>query len=293
MDAENKITCLNCGHRFSAGYAYCPHCGQANRKNDLSLKYVISEFLSANFNLDAKIFNTLRLLLFSPGKLTREYLDGKRQQYVSPVRLYLLFSLVYFFLLSVVPAPAEIDEVRVGTMQNVSVAGDSVNNDYSLFEIEDPAEKSDTLSGFEKMLLAKANRLESKEGKRIFSQNMRKNISTGMLVMLPFTALLLYFLFYRNSYYFEHLIFIVHLQTVWFIVAGVYLLVHFVLPFKVLFYIEAGLLLSLTFLWFKRFYKIGTAKTIWKMALFFAAFGLLLVLFFVVVALISLLFVPN
>lgn|GEM_PF-3879689 len=37
---------------------------------------------------------TLGLLLCRHGRLTREYLDGWRQRYVSPLRLYLLAAIV-------------------------------------------------------------------------------------------------------------------------------------------------------------------------------------------------------
>lgn len=286
MDSGKKITCLNCGRRFSADYAFCPYCGQANKKHDLSFKYVLSEFLSANFNLDSKIFVTLKLLLFSPGKLTRDYLDGKRMQYISPLRLYLFISLIYFFLLSVVPNRAGDKMVHVDASQKTAVTAKK----EATVEIRTATVNPDTLNAFEKTILAKADRLQSEEGQKTFWQNMRKNISTGMLVLLPFTALLLYFLFYRNSYYFEHLIFIVHLQTVWFIISGVYMLIQLVFHWKALFYFELALLLWVTFLWFKQFYGKSTGKTIGKMILFFLAFGLLMILFFVIMAVISLLF---
>ena len=283
MDPGKKVTCLNCGKTFPADYSYCPYCGQANKKHDLSFKYVVSEFLSANFNLDAKIFVTLKLLLFSPGKLSRDYLDGKRMRYISPVRLYLFVSLIYFFLLSIVPNATESKEVRAAgkhkTEEPVSV----------ITEIDHPTEKADSLNDLEKMIIAKTEAVKSEEGKRIFREKMRKNMSTGMLVMLPFTALLLYLLFYRNSYYFEHLIFVIHLQTVWFIISAVYMLVHLIFPWNVLFYIEVVLVVTVTFLWFKRFYRLSTGKTLWKLFLFFPAFVLLIALFFVVVMLVSLL----
>jgi hypothetical protein len=40
----------------------------------------------------------MTLLLFKPGRLTLEYLQGKRVRYVLPLRLYLTFSIIFFAL---------------------------------------------------------------------------------------------------------------------------------------------------------------------------------------------------
>jgi len=61
----------------------------------------VHEFL----HFDGKIFLTLKLLVTKPGELTLDYLRGRRARYVSPVRLYLAISVVYFALMAVAPAP--------------------------------------------------------------------------------------------------------------------------------------------------------------------------------------------
>ena len=49
-------------------------------------------------NVDGKIFRSLRLLLTRPGFLTREIFAGRRASYVSPLRLYLVASVLAFAL---------------------------------------------------------------------------------------------------------------------------------------------------------------------------------------------------
>jgi hypothetical protein len=61
----------------------------------------VHEFL----HLDGKIFQTLKLLISKPGELTLEYFRGRRARYISPVRLYLTCSLLYFAISAVAPAP--------------------------------------------------------------------------------------------------------------------------------------------------------------------------------------------
>ena len=96
---NRTIICPNCENEFDDAYGYCPNCGQANKKVTLSFKYFISEFLLANFNIDSKIYQTFKLLIFSPARLTTEFFNCKRARYIPPVRLYLLISMVYFAVL--------------------------------------------------------------------------------------------------------------------------------------------------------------------------------------------------
>ena len=49
-------------------------------------------------HVDGRIWQTVRRLIVSPGFLTREYLDGRRARWISPIRLYLIFSVPCFGL---------------------------------------------------------------------------------------------------------------------------------------------------------------------------------------------------
>jgi hypothetical protein len=52
---------------------------------------------------DGRFARTFRLLLRHPGALTTETLEGRRARYISPVRLYLVASVVYFLCAASVP----------------------------------------------------------------------------------------------------------------------------------------------------------------------------------------------
>ena len=57
------------------------------------------------------MLNSLRLLLFSPGRLSFEYIHGRRVSHTSPLRMYLIISLVFFLLLPYMnPVPVERSE---------------------------------------------------------------------------------------------------------------------------------------------------------------------------------------
>jgi hypothetical protein len=84
---------------------------------------VIHEFL----HVDEKIFRTVRWLLTRPGFLTREYFQGRRARYVSPIRLYLIFSVIFFAtsaLIDTEPVFSPDDEVEVGRLGRLLGLGD-------------------------------------------------------------------------------------------------------------------------------------------------------------------------
>jgi hypothetical protein len=54
---------------------------------------------------------TLSPFFFKPGNLTKTYNAGKRQKYTHPIRLYLIFSLFYFFIIGLVIPKNFLDDV--------------------------------------------------------------------------------------------------------------------------------------------------------------------------------------
>ncbi len=83
--------------------AYCAACGQRNASIQRPLHHLGREVLSDYLGFDGKLWRTVVPLLTRPGFLTREYIEGRRNYYVRPVRLYLTASVALFFLLSVLP----------------------------------------------------------------------------------------------------------------------------------------------------------------------------------------------
>lgn len=94
---QQPTHCLNCGAAVHA--TYCQHCGQDTHAHVPGVGEYIHEFVGHYIALESKLWKTLVLLLFKPGRLTRDYIDGKRVRYVLPLRLYLTFSLVLFAVL--------------------------------------------------------------------------------------------------------------------------------------------------------------------------------------------------
>ncbi len=94
------VDCLNCGHPLELSDKYCPNCSQANSTKKLTLFDFFEEFLANYFSYDSKLWKTLTALLLKPGKITREYINGKRLSYTNPFRFLLSLSIIYFLIIS-------------------------------------------------------------------------------------------------------------------------------------------------------------------------------------------------
>src|SRR5713226_3915855 len=90
--------CQNCGAELTG--PHCAQCGQPAIDYRRSFRHVIVDVLDSFLNWDSKFFATLALLIVKPWRLTNEFLAGKRVRYVHPLRLYLLASILFFFVVN-------------------------------------------------------------------------------------------------------------------------------------------------------------------------------------------------
>ncbi|MGB5264488.1 MAG: DUF3667 domain-containing protein, partial [Lutimonas sp.] len=104
--------CLNCQEPLQLDDNFCHKCGQVNDTSKISLKQYFSQYLSGFFNFDNRLWKTIYPLLFKPGKVTKEYVQGKRMSYVNPFQLYFHVTIVFFLLLGLFNTYQEIKEVR-------------------------------------------------------------------------------------------------------------------------------------------------------------------------------------
>lgn len=90
--------CLNCEQVLNKTDRFCPNCSQLNSTKKLHFKDLFNEFFGSLFAYDSRIMLTLRVLLFKPGKISKDYIQGKRMRYANPFRFYLSVSIVFFLL---------------------------------------------------------------------------------------------------------------------------------------------------------------------------------------------------
>src|SRR5687767_329412 len=96
-----SAVCLNCGAPLSG--VFCSRCGQRDIPPYPSVRELAVDVVTEFSGWDGRLALTLRELVRRPGMLTREFLEGRRARYISPLRLYLVSSLVYFLLAAAAP----------------------------------------------------------------------------------------------------------------------------------------------------------------------------------------------
>ncbi len=90
--------CRNCDTVYRGNF--CPECGQEAATGAPTAFGFIYEFLTRNIFERGKLPRTVWHLLRYPGGLTVDFLEGRRQRFIRPVRLYLGMSILYFLILS-------------------------------------------------------------------------------------------------------------------------------------------------------------------------------------------------
>jgi hypothetical protein len=246
--------CPNCGRARTGGY--CAHCGQKAAPIAPTLGYLVHELTHELVHVDGKIFRSLRLLLTRPGFVTREIFAGRRASYVSPIRLYLIASILWFGFRALFGVP------------------DSVNLEYN----PDPGEVVDPV-----MLERTA------ETERTISRAMNVWLPRAMFVLVPlFAALLMLFRRSGGRTYPQHLYFALHLHAVWFFASTVGLLFRELVPFPIvagvasLFILLYSVVYSFTA--FRRVYETTIWGTLWRAVTIGAVYMTALVLAVVTIA---------
>ncbi|SEL54541.1 Protein of unknown function [Pseudoxanthomonas sp. GM95] len=94
-DHAAPAACDNCATPLSG--EFCPHCGQHAHNPLRSFSHAVEDVFESFWHLDGRIVRTLRDLLF-PGLLAARFLKGHRAPYVPPLRLFVVLSVLTFFV---------------------------------------------------------------------------------------------------------------------------------------------------------------------------------------------------
>jgi hypothetical protein len=89
-------SCLNCGALLQG--QYCAICGQRARGRLISIWELVRDAVGDLFELDSRLWRTIIPLMIRPGKLTHDYLIGRRARFMPPFRTYLVLSIVFFLV---------------------------------------------------------------------------------------------------------------------------------------------------------------------------------------------------
>lgn len=94
FDKQGEL-CKNCGTPLEGWYCYS--CGQNADNHHRTILHLIWEAIEGMFHLDGRLANTLPLLFFKPGKLAKDYMEGRIVRHVPPFRTFLVALLLFIF----------------------------------------------------------------------------------------------------------------------------------------------------------------------------------------------------
>jgi hypothetical protein len=220
------IACDNCCAPITD--RFCSSCGQRAAGRIVSLRALLREVLEDQLSLEARLPRTLHALLLRPGLLTADYREGRIARYVPPARLYLVTGLVFFLIVSYVVS-------FEGLFSNIAPYIDDETGlalegaDIVLVGLPvDPERVPVALRPLARHYRDQQDRLNAlppREGSRIVYGGTISNVSLAVLLLVPGFALVLKAL-YPRRFYTEHLIFILHLHSAFFLLGIAPLLVN-------------------------------------------------------------------
>jgi hypothetical protein len=114
--------CENCGAPMAG--PFCAQCGQHAVDYRRSFRYVVLDVLDSFLSWDSKFFATIGWLIARPWHLTNEFLAGRRVRYVHPLRVYLLASILFFFVVNYWAKSIHADPSKLSAEDRAEIAAD-------------------------------------------------------------------------------------------------------------------------------------------------------------------------
>lgn len=205
-----SAACRNCGAAL-AGH-YCSQCGQVAEVHVPSVKEIIHEVLEGLTHSDSRLWNTLKCLWLKPGALTLEFIAGRRVAYLPPFRLYLILSVLYFFLSSLTHQQMVVFQLPVGER-----SGQADPKNFHCEDINGPGKWG--LPNLNARMVHACVAARNDNGASL-SHVAEGIVPKVMFIFLPLIALLHMLMYWRPRHrYAEHLLFFLHIHAFFFSIA--------------------------------------------------------------------------
>ncbi|HYG20736.1 MAG TPA: DUF3667 domain-containing protein [Ohtaekwangia sp.] len=224
---RQETNCLNCGSEVLG--KFCQNCGQENIETRENFFHLVGHFIADYLHFDSKFFRSLIPLFTRPGFLTKEYWEGRRVRYIHPLRLFFFITIVFMI------ANSYFYHRYGDTMKKSMVRGDRMFEGLDTVQLSSLA---DTVT------IKLANREDSITVREL-RNNMRENrqqvakLNAGIdmvftnlkyitFFLLPVYALVFKLIYIRRkSYYVDHVVYTLHLQTFVYVLFAILMLLPF------------------------------------------------------------------
>ncbi|MEO9969836.1 MAG: DUF3667 domain-containing protein [Hyphomonadaceae bacterium] len=251
--------CPNCRTELDGNF--CANCGQSAKDLKKPFVSLIRDVLSDVFSFDGRLWRTLPALMFMPGKITRAYIDGKRMRYVPPFRLFLISSVLFFLVAFSITekqswiAEGETVNINQGLANSALEVDGKPLSEFEEFSEIFPEDGTFNRAAAESFIeaLAAENRLdgefddeaertalldqiEALNGKKVSPAEMFRVVQKWMprlsFLLLPNIVLSLLILHFwvRRIYIFDHVIVALHMQSFFYLLATIGLLLPMLHP---------------------------------------------------------------
>ncbi|MEL6830086.1 MAG: DUF3667 domain-containing protein [Pseudomonadota bacterium] len=227
--------CRNCGKLVPE--RHCPNCGQLAASFHRPVFTLVSEIVGDLTSLDGRLGRTLPRLFFRPGRLTKDYTSGQRARFVPPFRLFLLTSVIFYFVLFGVieragwltgeqladPETGQISITVEGGEQVLIDEDGRVDRELALRALTEGDVSEADIEEADEFINRVATVIENRE---LFRAQMEQWLPRLSFLALPITifALVLLHFWRRSLYVYDHAIHALHLQS-WIYLTGSVLLI--------------------------------------------------------------------
>jgi hypothetical protein len=195
---------------------FCSNCSQAANVHVPTTMELVHELLEGITHSDSRLWRTLTTLWFKPGKLTAEFIAGRRVAYLPPFRLYLVLSVILFLMFSF-----------------IHTSGEAIKFDDAMKPTGASAPAAKRISSCDDVnfMTLSAHPTWNPRIRHACEEIVRDNgqawlhvtvatLSKTMFIFLPLIAFLNMLMYWRPRYrYAEQLLFFVHVHAFYFSVA--------------------------------------------------------------------------
>jgi hypothetical protein len=217
-----RAECGNCGTTLTG--PYCSACGQHAHGSARSVAALFHDAWHLFTHVDDRLWQSLHLLLFRPGRLTQEYFADHRARYLPPVRLYLVLSVLFFAFGLATPEKTSVPPVAAPDAAAPSKAAPQgaaagkapaarEKSRSTILDIDNCDDIKIPVTWLQNSL--RQSCVRNKEDKGVSVQHaFIATIPKMMFLFVPMMALVMLILYWRpRRYYVEHLVFFLHIHA--------------------------------------------------------------------------------
>ena len=234
--AVSADDCASCGQPVIG--RFCPSCGERRLDRDaMTVRHFFTDAIVHElFDLDSRIWRTVRALLFRPGFLSLEYWAGRRRLYVKPVRLFLTAVVIYALATQGgLRSTTTIMNIRISMAPTATAEGVSV---------EETLGRLDPTGMLASAAARRLPGLARDDERREFHQRLAQFSQPLSFTNVLLLALALYLVFFRRyPLYAQHAVFAMHFMA--FVLLTSVLVLVPALQLLIEGYVTAGIWLSL------------------------------------------------